>query len=121
MSRRKPARTRQPPGTGRPAHDPDPADVQAVRAALKRATRRLNVLELIILCAAAIAALAGGWLAAFLAARAFDLAFGTTWVVASLALFLIPALAAFLVDRRRKAQAPGASHKSVQSPERDSE
>ena len=121
MSRRKPARTRQPPGTGRPAHDPDPADVQAVRAALKRAARRLNVLELIILGAAAIAALAGGWLAAFLAGRAFGLPFGTTWVVSSLALFLIPALAAFLVDRRRRTQAPGDPQKSVQPPERHSE
>lgn len=108
MSRRRPARTRRPSKTRPSVREPDPADVQAVRAALKRASRRLNVLELIILSAAAIAAITGGWLAALLAGRAFDLPFRTTWLVSSLTLFVIPAVAALLVNRRREARnAPG--------------
>ena len=121
MSRRRPATTRRPAKTRPSIHEPDAADVQEVRAALKRAARRLNVLELIILSAAAIAALAGGWLAALLAGRAFDFPFRTTWLVASLALFAIPALAAFLVNRRRQGQAPGAPHNTDRSSERDTE
>jgi len=105
-----------------PVREPEPADVQAVRAALNRAARRLNVLELIVLSAAAIAALAGGWLAALLAVRAFGLPFRMTWLGASLTLFLIPALAAFLMHRRRQAtEGKAAGHKSDQSPEGDVE
>ena len=117
MTRRRRARQ-----TRTPAHKPEPADVQAVRAALNRATRRLNVLELIVLSAAAIAALAGGWLAALLAVRAFGFPFRMTWLGASLTLFLIPALVAFLVHRRRQAiQGKAAGNKSDQSPEGDGE
>ena len=102
--------------------EPDPADVQAVRAALNKAARRLNVLELIILMAAAIAALAGGWLAALLAGKAFGFPFRATWVGASLALFVIPASVAFLVEKsRQRTQAKAARDKSDQTPERDGE
>ncbi len=62
--------------------------------------RRLNVLEYILLAAAAIAAVAGGWLAALLGRSAFGLPFRATWVVASLAFFLIPGIAAWLAERR---------------------
>lgn len=103
-------------------HEPDPADVEAVRAALKRAARRLNILELIILGAAIIASVAGGWLAALLAGKAFGFPFRATWVGASLALFAIPASVAFLVEKRRqRIQAKTARDKTDQSPERDGE
>ena len=115
-------RKRQPVRKGQPVLEPDPADVQAVRAALNRAARRLNALELIILCAAAIAALAGGWLAALLAGKAFGFPFRLTWVGASLALFGIPALVAFLIEKhRQETQAKAARDKTDQSPERDGE
>lgn len=117
MSRRKPGRK-----TDTPSPELEAADVQAVRAALNRAARRLNILELIILSAAAIAALAGGWLAALLASRAFGFSFRMTWVLASLALFVIPALAAILVERRRKAiHARAAGDKTDESPAGDTE
>ena len=113
---------RRPAGKRHPLHEPDPADVQAVRAALNRAARRLNILELIILGAAVIASTAGGWLVALLAARAFDFPFRTTWVAASLTLFVIPALVAFLMNRRRQGtQAKAAGDKTEQSPAGDIE
>ena len=117
MSRKRSAKE-----SGSPEPELAPADVQAVRAALNRAARRLNILELIILSAAAIAALAGGWLAALLASRAFGFSFRMTWVLASLALFVIPALVAILVERRRKAiHAKAAGDKTDQSPAGDTE
>lgn len=81
------------------------ADMREVRAGLDRAVRRLNVLELILLGAAVIVALAGGWLAALLGARAFGLPFRTTWITASLAFFIIPALLALGIERFKRAGA----------------
>lgn len=81
------------------------ADMREVRASLNRAVRRLNVLELILLGAAAIVALAGGWLAALLGAKAFGLPFRITWITASLAFFIIPALLALGIERWKRAGA----------------
>ena len=104
------------------ASEPDPADVQAMRAALKRATRRLGMLELIVLSAAALAALAGGWLAALLAGRAFGFPFRTTWAAASLGLFLLPALAALLIEKHRRAsEARAARERSGRTREKNGE
>lgn len=123
MTRKRSAGGRSQPVSKGPApHEPDSADVEAVRAALNRAARRLNILELIVLGAAIIASTAGGWLAALLAGRAFGFPFRTTWVGASLALFAIPALVAFLVEKRRqKTPAKPARDETDQSPEGDSE
>lgn len=122
MTRRRSAGGNRPVAKGPAAHEPDSADVEAVRAALNRAARRLNILELIVLGAAIIASTAGGWLAALLAGRAFGFPFRTTWVVASLALFAIPALVAFLVEKRRQTTpARPARDETDQSPEGDSE
>ena len=122
MTRRRSPDGKQTAGKGHPFHEPDAADVEAVRAVLNRAARRLNILEFIILGAAIIASVAGGWLAALLAGRAFGFPFRATWVGASLALFLIPALVAFLVHKRReKTPAKPARDESGQSPEGDSE
>lgn len=81
------------------------ADVREVRAGLNRAARRLSVLELILLGATVIAALAGGWLAALLGAGAFGLPFRTTWMTASFALFIVPALLALGIGRFKRAGA----------------
>lgn len=103
-------------------HEPTPADVQEVRAALNRAARRINILELIVLGAAAIAALAGGWLVALLAERAFGYSFRRTWAGASIALFVVPAVVAVLVDRRRRGvRAKAARGEGKQPRERGTE
>ena len=81
---------------------PESADVQEVRATLNRAMRRLNILELILLGAALVAALGGGWLAALLGAKAFDLPFRATWVAASLTFFVVPALLALGIERFKR-------------------
>lgn len=81
---------------------PEAADVQEVRAALNRAVRRLNILELILLVAAVIAALGGGWLAALLGAKAFGLPFRATWITASFAFFIIPAVLALGLERSKR-------------------
>ena len=122
MTRKRSAGGSQPVAKESAPHEPDAADIEAVRATLQRAARRLNILEFIILGAAIIASVAGGWLAALLAGRALGFPFRTTWVGASLALFGIPALVAFLVEKRRqKTPAQPARDKTGQSPEGDSE
>lgn len=90
---------------GPSGNPPESADVREVRATLKRAVRRLNVLELILLGAAVIAALAGGWLAALLGTRAFDMPFRATWVTASITFFIVPALLALGIERFKRSAA----------------
>lgn len=91
---------RRAPGTGAD-------DARAARKVMNRAIRRLNVLEWLLLGAAAIASLAGGWLAALLGRSALGLPFRGTWMTASLLLFLIPGGIAWAAERRsRKAQPP---------------
>jgi len=82
-------------------------DARAARKVMNRAIRRLNVLEWLLLGAAAIASLAGGWLAALLGRSALGLPFRGTWMTASLLLFLIPGGIAWAAERRsRKAPPP---------------
>ena len=73
---------------------------------MTRAIRRLNVLEWILLGAAAIASLVGGWLAALLGRSALGLPFRATWMIASLLLFLIPGAMAMVAERRSRNAAP---------------
>lgn len=75
-------------------------DHRAVRLVTDRAIRRLGLFESLILGAAALAALAGGALVAFLVSSEFGAPFRTTWLVASLLFFLVPG-AATLLRRRR--------------------
>ena len=82
-------------------------DTRAARMVMTRAIRRLNVLEWLLLGAAAVASLAGGWLAALLGRSALGLPFRTTWMVASLLLFLIPGGMAWVAERRSRSVAPG--------------
>ena len=89
-----------------PAHEPGSEDTRAARKVMTRAIRRLNVLEWILLGAAAIASLVGGWLAALLGRSALGLPFRATWIVASLLLFLIPGAMALVAERRSRKAAP---------------
>lgn len=89
-----------------PAHEPDTEDTRAARKVMTRAIRRLNVLEWILLGAAAIASLVGGWLAALLGRSALGLPFRATWMIASLLLFLIPGAMALVAERRSRNAAP---------------
>lgn len=70
---------------------------------MKRAIRRLGVLEWLALAAAAVASLAGGALAAYLARSAFGLPFWPVWPFASLLFFLVPALTVLARDEHGKA------------------
>ncbi len=89
-----------------PGREPSAAEARAARKAMTRAIRRLNVLEWILLGAAAIASLTGGWLAALLGRSAFDLPFRATWLIASLLLFLIPGGVAMVAERRSRRAPP---------------
>ena len=94
-------------------------DARAAREVMNRAIRRLNVLEWLLLGAAAIASLAGGWLAALLGRSALGLPFRATWMAASLLFFLIPGGIAWAAERRsRKAPQPG---EGAGTPENQSE
>ena len=73
-----------------------------VRQVMSRAIRRLNLLEAILLGAAAVAAVLGGWLAAYLGRGAFGWPFRTTWLAASILLFGVPGVVAWAMDRRQR-------------------
>ena len=94
-----------PAGTKPVRRSPTPEDVQAAREVVSRAIRRLNLLETLIMGAAAVVALLGGWLGALLARSAFGLPLRTTWMVLSLLLFIVPAVVAWTMERRRRREA----------------
>ena len=62
---------------------------RGTRKEVKRAIRRLDILEWVILGAAAIVALLGGWLVAWLV-RGLGIPFRLTWTIASVLLFAVP-------------------------------
>lgn len=84
----------------RPAPGPSAEETREAREAVSRAIKRLNVLETIIIGAAVVIALGGGWLGAILARSVFDFPFRTTWMVLSLLLFVVPAAIAWTMERR---------------------
>ncbi len=84
-------------------------DARAVRKVMTRAMRRLNILEWILLGAAAVASLVGGWLTALLARAALGLPFRATWMIASLLLFLLPGAMAWTAERRGRSAVPSAA------------
>lgn len=63
---------------------------QLDREVMERAIRRLNILEYLILGAAAVLALVGGALVAWLVSAVAEVSFRLSWVVASLLLFVVP-------------------------------
>lgn len=78
----------------------DGPDPEALRRVTDRAIRRLGMLETLILAGAALAALAGGALAAFLAASAFGWPFRPTWAATSLLFFVVPGAATWARSAR---------------------
>lgn len=87
---------------------------QETREAMERAIRRLNVLEYLIMGGALLLAMGGGALVALLLEAALELPFRFTWLVASVLLFLVPAL---VVYKREARDAPRASSDSSTSNE----
>ena len=77
-----------------------------VRKVAERAIRRLNVIEYVILGAAAVLALLAGALAALLL-QPMGLPFRPTWAVASVAIFVVPAAVAYLRERKLERQKGG--------------
>ncbi len=74
---------------------------RAVREEMERVIRWLNVLEYLILGAAALMALGGGGaLTAFLLKESLGASFRTVWFVSSLLLFLVPGV--FVLRKERK-------------------
>jgi len=78
-------------GPDRTGRDPQgPGDGELNREVVRRVMRRLNLLESLILGAAAILALLGGALVAWLLSATLGLGFRISWIVASLLLFVVP-------------------------------
>lgn len=90
----------------RAARGPTAEETREAREAVSRAIKRLNVLETIIIGAAVVIALGGGWLGALLARSVFELPFRTTWMVLSLLLFVVPAAIAWTMERRGRRTRP---------------
>lgn len=86
------------------------------RDAMRRAIRRLNALEYLILGAAALLALAGGALVGWIGAEAAGLSFRLTWGAASLLLFVLPGVGVYLRERR-KAGGAGAGDREAERKE----
>jgi hypothetical protein len=68
---------------------------EGTREEMERAIRRLNVLEYIIVVAAFLLALGGGWAAAFVLSAGTVLPFRLTWAVISLLLLIVPGFFVF--------------------------
>lgn len=83
---------------------------RAVREEMERVIRRLNVLEYLILGAAALMALGGGALTAFLLKESLGASFRTVWFVSSLLLFLVPGV--FVLRKERK-QSDSPAHQET--------
>lgn len=78
--------------------EPPEPDDEATRIARKvagRAIRRLGLLELAMLVTAVFLCLAAGGILALLVSTTFPVSFRLAWAVASLAVFVIPALFAW--------------------------
>jgi len=82
------------------------------REIAERAIRRLNILEYLILGAAALLALLGGALVAWVLMSAAGFPFRITWAVSSLLLFIIPGGSVYLRELRRSRSAKGPGSNS---------
>ncbi len=86
---------------GRGPSSEDRERAQEARRIADRAIRRLDVLEYVILLAAALMALLGGALVAWLLMALAGFSFRITWVVSSILLFVIPGASVYLREFRR--------------------
>ena len=73
---------------------------QATREVAQRAIRRLDMLEWVMVLGGAVLAMLGGAVFAWLLAGMAGLTFRTTWIVASLVLFVLPGTIAIIMIRR---------------------
>jgi uncharacterized membrane protein len=93
---------------------PTPGEREAAkvtREVARRAIRRLDVLEWIILATTAVLAVGGGWLVALLVVGRSGAGFRGTWIVTSLLLLIVPGAVVLARHRRdeqeREARASG--------------
>ncbi len=94
----------------------DAAESQVARVAASRAIRRLGLFENVALATAAITAMLGGWVLAYLLSRGAGLPFRPSWLASSFLLFAIPALFFFLRERKERGRAaPGINENSEDS------
>lgn len=82
-----------------------PDSYEGTREDLNRAIRRLGILEWVILGAAALFALVGGWVIALLL-EDWGLPFRLTWTIASTLLFGVPGVKVLLAERADPATLP---------------
>jgi len=75
---------------------------EMARVVARRAIRRLDILEWVIFFAGAALATLGGALAAWLLSAVAGWDFRTTWIVASLVLFVVPGTIAVIQIRREE-------------------
>lgn len=80
------------------AEDDDVEGSRLAREVAGRAIRRLGLLEAVIMTAAAVLALLAGAVVAYLL-TSVGWPFRTTWAVASILFFAVPALVTWLRDR----------------------
>jgi uncharacterized membrane protein len=83
----------------------DRRDAELAREVARRAIRRLDILESVMIAGGAVLALVGGAGIAWLLAALDGFAFGPTWVVASLILFVVPGAVAIFIIRRDQREA----------------
>lgn len=74
------------------------------REVMDRAIRRINIFEYLILGAAAVLALVGGALVAWVLSASLELSFRITWVVASLLFFVVPGGIVYLRERLNRSE-----------------
>lgn len=98
---------------GRPATSPGQAGpskedqelARLTQEVARRAIRRLDVLEWVILAGGALLAAAGGALIAWMLAGSTGWSFGGVWMGASLALFVVPGTIAIIQLKRADREA----------------
>lgn len=75
----------------------------------RRAIRRLGLISVGLVLAAAALAAGGGWLAAFLLTRVVQVSFGAAWVTLSVLFFLGPTVAVVHAEWREGRRGAGDS------------
>lgn len=97
---------------------PSPAEREAARAAhvvARRAIRRLDILEWVIFAMGAVLATAGGWVVAWLLTSMAAWPFRSTWIGASLLLFIVSGTIALIrirMEERADAQRAATERES---------
>ncbi len=83
---------------------PVEASIREVRQRLAGVSRRLGLIETVLVVAAGVAALLAGWLVALLVTEVTEWAFRPVWLTASLLLFGVPGAVVLVRERRDEAE-----------------